>query len=59
MRSHNEISNPHTKSMKIPLGKLIPKMRSPKHEVAYGSGKKRRQSSFTFNARKKKKAEEP
>jgi hypothetical protein len=37
--------------MKIPLG-IISKMCSKKHEVAQGLGKKRRQSSFTVNARK-------
>ncbi len=52
MKSHKEISQRPTKCMKIPLGNLIRKMCSTKHEIAQGLGKKKRQSSFTVNARK-------
>jgi hypothetical protein len=38
--------------MKLPFGSLIRKMCSTKHEVILGLDKKRKQSSFTGNARK-------
>ncbi len=52
MRSRKENSQPPQKSIKIPLGNLIRKMCSTKNKVAWGSGEKRRQSSFTVNVKK-------
>ncbi len=51
IKSHKEIWQRLTKSMKIPLGNPIRKI-CTKHEVTQGLSKKRRQSSFTGNARK-------
>jgi hypothetical protein len=51
IRSHKEISQQPTKSRKIPQGNHMRKMCSTKHKVAQGLCKKKRQSSFTVNAR--------
>ncbi len=52
IKSHEEISRRPQKSMKIPLGNVMRKVCSTKHEVAWEIGKKRRQKSFTGNTRK-------